>query len=214
MIERYEPYWFEEPIKPDDYRGQAALCAALDTPLASGENEFTRWGFRDLIEARAVDVVQADARTCGGITEWLKIAAFASAYHLPMAPHGNVYAGANCVAAVSNGLIVEYRPRLEQDHSHDLYDPPTVKDGHITLSDEPGLGVPWREDLIKRYYILTERGTGYRFRSPRDADAPAVDATARLLGRDAVSAQSEASFPASDSPSWSGATTSSAELPH
>jgi L-alanine-DL-glutamate epimerase-like enolase superfamily enzyme len=150
MIEKYEPYWFEEPIKPDDYRGQAALCAALDTPVASGENEFTRWGFRDLIEARAVDVVQADARTCGGITEWLKIAAFASAYHLPMAPHGNVYAGANCVAAVANGLIVEYRPRLEQDHSHDLYDPPTVEDGHITLSDEPGLGVPWREDLIKR----------------------------------------------------------------
>ena len=150
LIEKYEPFWFEEPIKPDDYRGQAALCAALDMPVASGENEFTRWGFRDLIEARGVDIVQADPRTCGGITEWLKIAAFASAYHLPMAPHGNVYAGANCVAAVANALIVEYRPRLEQDHSNDLYDPPVVNDGHMTLSDEPGLGVPWREDLIKR----------------------------------------------------------------
>jgi D-arabinonate dehydratase len=106
--------------------------------------------FARMIEARGVDIVQADPRTCGGITEWLNIAAFASAYHLPMAPHGNVYAGSNCIATVANALIAEYRLGLEQDHSNDLYDPPVVKDGQITLSAEPGPGVPWRENLITR----------------------------------------------------------------
>jgi L-alanine-DL-glutamate epimerase-like enolase superfamily enzyme len=150
MIERYEPYWLEEPTPADDYRGQAAICAALDTPVASGENEFTRWGFRDLIEAEAVDIVQADPRTCGGFTEWLKIAALASAYHLPMAPHGGPHVGAHCVGAVSNGLIVESYVHSIQAHLNEFVQPPDIADGHVTLPDRPGLGLIWHEDAIQR----------------------------------------------------------------
>ncbi len=114
LVERYDPYWFEEPVPADDLRGGAQLVAALDIPIASGENEFTRWGARDLIEAQAADIIQLDPNLCGGISEWLKIAAIASAYHLKMAPHGNPNIGATCVAAVENGLITEAYPDLAQ----------------------------------------------------------------------------------------------------
>ncbi|HEX2033561.1 MAG TPA: mandelate racemase/muconate lactonizing enzyme family protein [Chloroflexota bacterium] len=151
MIERYEPYWLEEPTPADDYRGQAAICAALDTPVASGENEFTRWGFRDLIEAKAVDIVQADPRTCGGFTEWLKIAALSAAYHLPMAPHGGPHVGAHCVGAVANGLIVESYVHSIQSHLNEFVAPPNISNGYVTLPDAPGLGLVWDEGAIKRH---------------------------------------------------------------
>ncbi|MCL4543033.1 MAG: mandelate racemase/muconate lactonizing enzyme family protein [Chloroflexi bacterium] len=150
MIERDDPYWFEEPLPADDYRGQAALCAALDVPVASGENEFTRWGFRDLIEARAVDIVQADPRTCGGFTEWLKIAAFASAYHLPMAPHGGPHVGAHCVGAVANGLIVESYVHSVEQHLNVFVEPPEIRNGTVILPERPGLGLLWDEEVIRR----------------------------------------------------------------
>jgi L-alanine-DL-glutamate epimerase-like enolase superfamily enzyme len=150
MIERYEPYWLEEPTPADDYRGQAAICAALDVPIASGENEFTRWGFRDLIDARAVDIVQADARTCGGFTEWLKIAALASAQHLPVAPHGGAHVGAQCVGAVANGLIVESYSHSMETHLHEFVAPPDIRDGHVLLPEAPGLGLQWDEEAIAR----------------------------------------------------------------
>jgi len=149
-IEREEPYWLEEPTPADDYRGQAMLCASLDMPVASGENEFTRWGFRDLIEANAVDIVQADPRTCGGFTEWLKIAAMASAYHLPLAPHGGPHVGAHAVGAVRGGLIVESYVHSIETHLNEFVEPPDIKDGFVTLPDRPGLGLVWHEEAIAR----------------------------------------------------------------
>jgi L-alanine-DL-glutamate epimerase-like enolase superfamily enzyme len=145
-VEQYEPYWFEEPVPADDYRGGALLVSALDMPIASGENEFTRWGARDLIESQAADVIQVDPTTCGGISEWLKIAAMASAYHLKMAPHGNPNIGSCCVAAVENGLITENYPTA---FSNVLMGPVDFRrDGYIYLSDKPGLGIDWDEVLI------------------------------------------------------------------
>jgi len=155
LIERYEPYWLEEPTPADDYRGQAAICAALDIPVASGENEFTRWGFRDLIEAQAVDIVQADPRTCGGFTEWLKIAALASAYHLPMAPHGGPHVGAHGVAAVANGLIVESYVHSVQAYLNEFVPEPDIRDGFVMLPPEPGLGLRWNEEAIRRRLART-----------------------------------------------------------
>ena len=105
--------WFEEPVHADDFRGGAQVAAALDMPVASGENEYTRWGFRDLIGAQAADIIQADPVICGGISEWMKIAARASAEHLTMAPHGGAHLGSTCVAAVHNGLITECGGRAQ-----------------------------------------------------------------------------------------------------
>jgi len=148
MAEPYDPYWFEEPVHADDYRGGALLVSALDMPIASGENEFTRWGTRDLIESQAADIIQVDPTTCGGISEWLKIAAMASAYHLKMAPHGQPNIGSCCVAAVENGLITENYPTAFNDGVMLPVD--FRPDGYIYMSDEPGLGILWDEDLIAK----------------------------------------------------------------
>jgi len=148
MVEPYDPYWFEEPVRADDLRGGALLVSALDMPIASGENEFTRWGARDLIEAHAADIIQLDPTTCGGISEWLKVAAMASAYHLKMAPHGNPNIGSCCVAAVENGLITENYPSTFHNA---LVGPVDFRsDGYIYMSDLPGLGITWDEALIER----------------------------------------------------------------
>ncbi|MFW5789573.1 MAG: mandelate racemase/muconate lactonizing enzyme family protein [Spirochaetota bacterium] len=147
MIEDARAYWFEEPVHADDFEGAAKVADALDVPVASGENTFTRFGFRDLIERGATEVVQADPNTCGGISEWLKIAAQASAGHLPMAPHGKAEIGCSCVAAVGNGLITEHYPTAFRS---ELTEPLTFRNGRIEMPDEPGLGIVWREDEIAR----------------------------------------------------------------
>lgn len=146
MIGSYGAYWFEEPVRADDIRGALKVRQTLDLPVASGENEYTRWGFRELIEGGGADIIQADPNTCGGITEWLRIAAIASAHHLPMAPHGNPQIGSTCVAAVENGLITENYPTA---FKNDFLAPVDFKDGQIFLSDEPGLGLEWNEKLIE-----------------------------------------------------------------
>jgi L-alanine-DL-glutamate epimerase-like enolase superfamily enzyme len=146
MVEDVRPFWFEEPVHPDDFEGSAKVAEALDMPVAAGENTFTRYGFRELVENGAAEVVQADPNTCGGISEWLKIAGLAAAHHLPMAPHGNASVGCSCVAAVGNGLITEYYPTAFRS---ELTESLTFKNGRIQLSDEPGLGIVWREDLIQ-----------------------------------------------------------------
>jgi len=149
MMESSDPYWFEEPVRADDFRGGAMLVEKLDIPVASGENEFTRWGARDLIDAKAADIIQLDPNTCGGISEWLKIAAFASAHHLKMAPHGNPNIGSTCVAAVDNGLITENYPTAFKNK---LMLPVDFRsDGSIYMSDAPGLGIEWDEDLIGKH---------------------------------------------------------------
>ncbi|MGH3487276.1 MAG: mandelate racemase/muconate lactonizing enzyme family protein [Actinopolymorphaceae bacterium] len=139
-VEEFDLAWFEEPCWPDDHDGMARLVSRLTTPIATGEIEFTRWGFRDLIERRAVDIVQADPQTCGGLTEWVRIATLASAHHLMMAPHGNHYVGAHAVAAVDNGLIVESYAGLSPWQDEFLGGISFV-DGELVLPETPGLGI-------------------------------------------------------------------------
>jgi len=139
-VERYDITWFEEPCWADDLAGAAEVCRALDIPVASGENEYTRWGCRDLVEQRAADIVQADPHTAGGLTEWARIAALASAHHLPVAPHGNHWLGAQAAAAVDNGMIVESYARL-QAWQDDFFAPWELDDGELVLPSTPGLGI-------------------------------------------------------------------------
>src|SRR5262249_6201011 len=107
-IEEFDVYWFEEPVAPDDYDGHAKLAAQTSIPIATGENEYTRYGFRDLIAHSAAAILNADAQILGGVTEFMKVAALAQAHDLDVAPHGDQNVHVHLVSAISNGLIVEY----------------------------------------------------------------------------------------------------------
>jgi L-alanine-DL-glutamate epimerase-like enolase superfamily enzyme len=150
--------WLEEPVSADDKRGQAEIRAATDIPIASGESEFTRFDFRDLVELRAVDILQPDLSIAGGITEALRIEALASSHQLRFAPHlwGGALtfaAGLHVAAVASSGFILEYslgaNPML---HELALEDFPVV-DGHVEIPERPGLGVTVDEDFVARHRV-------------------------------------------------------------
>jgi L-alanine-DL-glutamate epimerase-like enolase superfamily enzyme len=147
--------WLEEPVCADDKRGQAEIRAMTDIPIASGESEFTRFDFRDLIELRAVDILQPDLSIAGGITEAMRIEALAAAHQLRFAPHlwGGALtfaSGLHVAAVASSGFILEYslgaNPML---HELAIEDFPVV-DGHIEIPDRPGLGVTIDEAFVER----------------------------------------------------------------
>ena len=146
--------WFEEPVTGDDKRGMSEVRAATDIPIAAGESEFTRFDFRDLVEARAADILQPDLAIAGGITEAVRIGALAAAWNLGFAPHLwtgalGFSAGLHVLSASTSGWIVEYslghNPLL-----HDLVveDFPIV-DGKVEIPDRPGLGVTINEDFVE-----------------------------------------------------------------
>lgn len=110
--EKYNVWWLEEPFTPDNIEGYKALRRYTSTPLAAGENHFTKQAFRELLRERAIDIVQADCTKAGGITEVKKIADMAAAYHVMVAPHTSqsvLSAAANLhlLAAIPNGLVHE-----------------------------------------------------------------------------------------------------------
>jgi len=145
--------WFEEPVIGDDKPGMAEVRASGPVPVAAGESECTRFDFRDLIAARAVDILQPDPAFCGGITEAMRIAALASAHNLRFAPH--LWAGAPCFfaglhvcAASPASFIIEYscgaNPMI-----HDLSaDKIAAQDGMIAIPDGPGLGFSVSEAVL------------------------------------------------------------------
>jgi D-arabinonate dehydratase len=142
-MEEYDPFWFEEPIAADDYDGHRRLAETTSIPIATGENEYTRYGFRDLIERRGAAILNADAVICGGVTEFMKIAYLAQAYDLDIAPHGPQEVHVHLVAALSNGLILEfYRDTVDPmwgkvyHHTLRLND-----DGTVSPPDVPGIGI-------------------------------------------------------------------------
>ena len=152
--EKYDLFWFEEPVEPDDYIGQAEITRATSVPIAAGENEYTRYGFRDMINARAVDILQPDALVLGGITEFMKVAALAQANDLDVAPHGAQEIHIHLVAAIPNGLILEYyrdsvNPMYGKVWEHEL----TIEDGYVYAPDLPGLGLIPKWDTLEPYRV-------------------------------------------------------------
>lgn len=151
-VDKYTPYWFEEPVEPDDFAGCAEVKHALDIPVVAGENEFTRWGCRDLIQANSVDILNLDTVIAGGITEYRKIAGMASAHHIPVAPHGNPFMAVHLLASTPNTLIMETYPEVESKYNLALPLYP-VKDGYIDAPEKPGLGIDPDPEIVKKYRV-------------------------------------------------------------
>ena len=154
-IEPYDVFWFEEPIAPDDYRGHGKLAKATAIPIATGENEYTRYGFRDLIAADAAAIFNADAQILGGITEFMNVAALAAAHDLQIAPHGDQEIHLHLVGAIPNGLIVEfYRETVDANRGKIFQEQMKLdEDGCLTVPDRPGLGVTPDFEFLERFRI-------------------------------------------------------------
>jgi D-arabinonate dehydratase len=160
-LDRRNIYWFEEPLSPDDIEGCSELTRRLDTPIAIGENEYTRWGFKQLIDAHAAQILNADAQVLGGITEWKKVVDLAMAAHILVAPHGDQEIHSHLVAAIPNGLILEYYDNSTNALLSSMFDSPLALDeaGNVHPSKRPGLGVTIQWDALERFqtYPINEQ---------------------------------------------------------
>jgi L-rhamnonate dehydratase len=157
-LEELGIYWLEEPFEPDEFEAYAKLADTVDIRVAAGEEEATRWGFRELMERGHVDVIQPDVTRCGGLSEALKIARDGEQRGLACVPHawksGIIKAASlhlnavletahfqeYCVAETPINLLLT-RERMP------------VKDGWVAVPDQPGLGVELDPEILDRYAI-------------------------------------------------------------
>lgn len=169
-LEQLGVYWFEEPVASEDHQGYRDLCQALDMNIAGGEGEFTRWGFRDLIERRCVDVLQPEVCGLGGISEYQKVLAMAHTHFVPVVNH--VWGSAVAVATNLHLLTAlpdlpggahPVQPMLEYDTTpnkfrEDLLSTPLrvleqVKknEGFVSIPQGTGLGIDVDRDFIRHF---------------------------------------------------------------
>jgi L-alanine-DL-glutamate epimerase-like enolase superfamily enzyme len=126
-------YWFEEPLPADDVDGMAELTARLDIRIAAGENTYGKRAFRQLLQRRAVDVLQGDLRRGGGVTELMEVAAMADAFGIPYASHGGGTVNLHMLAAMPNACYLE-SGLLSPGSSLRLVE------GELLVPEEPGFG--------------------------------------------------------------------------
>jgi L-rhamnonate dehydratase len=160
LLESFHLRWLEEPVIPDDIQGYAQLKSYARIPIAGGEHEFTLYGFRDLLEARAVDYIQFDTNRVGGITQARKIAALAEAYSVPVIPHAGQMHNYHVVMASLNSPMAEYFPRVDVEVGNELFwyifrGEPSAKGGSIDLENNvPGLGLTLDEAGLERFEVF------------------------------------------------------------
>ena len=149
--------WVEEFLPPDDYAGYAEVHSKVSTNLlTTGEHEYTRYGFRKLLEGKCCDIIQPDITWCGGITEARRICAMAAAYDIPVVPHGSSvysfhlqYAFPNC--PIAECLIMSPKADKIQPYFGNLFtDEPLPEDGFIHLDgSKPGFGVTLNREALE-----------------------------------------------------------------
>jgi L-alanine-DL-glutamate epimerase-like enolase superfamily enzyme len=149
-------YWFEEPISPDNRHGTAEVRASTSIPIAAGESEYTAFDVRDLIEVRALDVVQPDSAIIGGITEAMRVSQLAHTYQLELAPHcwGSAFsfmAGVNVAFASPAAVVIEFslggNPMMYELVKEKI----EVVDGLISAPSAPGLGLTPNWDFVNEF---------------------------------------------------------------
>jgi L-alanine-DL-glutamate epimerase-like enolase superfamily enzyme len=148
-VEPYHLFWLEDVVAHDDYQGLARVADALTTPITAGEYHYGIRPFRHMLEARSIDIVMIDLLRVGGITQWMKVAGMAEAFNLPVVSHLIPEMHVHLVAAIPNGLTVEYMPwtlRLFEET-------PAIEDGKIVVPQKPGLGLKFDTVVLKKYQM-------------------------------------------------------------
>ncbi len=160
LLEVFNLRWLEEPVIPDDLHGYAELKSYGRIPIAGGEHEFTAYGFRDLLEARALDYIQFDTNRVGGITQARKIAAMAETYSVPVIPHAGQMHNYHVVMASLNSPMAEYFPVVDVEVGNELFwyifnGEPKAKDGFIDLDESaPGLGLTINDSALEEFEVI------------------------------------------------------------
>lgn len=163
-VEQYNIGWFEEPVSPEDYEGYRRLRDKTSIPIAGGECEYLKFGFRRLLENECVDIVQPDICACGGLTEAKRISVLAQTFNKDVVPHtwGTWIAISAAAHFVSNldknpGRMYGELPTMELDRTENaLRDEVTIhklkiEDGLLTVPDSPGLGVDVNDNKLEEY---------------------------------------------------------------
>ncbi|HEY3109846.1 MAG TPA: enolase C-terminal domain-like protein [Chloroflexota bacterium] len=157
-ISGFRPRWLEEPVLADRIESYAEVKRRMPFPVAGGEHEYTRWGIKQLLDARACDVLQPDIYWAGGITEMLKIAALCSCYDVQLVPHGHsTPATAHFLLSQPASLcpIIEYLVKWNAVHQFFLASPLEPVDGVVTPPDRPGIGMELDADKAEQQEELT-----------------------------------------------------------
>lgn len=154
MFEEFDVKWFEEPVLADDIEGLATISKSTTIPVATGEHEYTKYGFKDLITRAGADIVQPDIGRVGGVTEWMKVAHLAHAFNLPVAPHAYQLIHLHVACATPNLKVVEYLGAVEQSDKVWYTELKEPKDGMWSPDpDKPGLGLELDPDVVKKLKV-------------------------------------------------------------
>jgi galactonate dehydratase len=158
-LESLNLLWLEEPIPAENVEAYKLITESTSTPIAAGENHYLAHGFRRMLEIGAVDIVMPDLQKAGGLGEGQRIANLANLYYTPFAPHMvasflGCMASCHVCASVPNFLILEWQAYFHTEPMYKEmvhYDGEWVKDGFISLSEKPGIGVEINEEGMKKY---------------------------------------------------------------
>ena len=200
-LEDLDLVWYEEPVLADDIAACAEVARAIRIPVATGENHYTRFEFRELCERRAARYLMPDVCRANGFSETLKIGHLAAAHQLLVSPHVVHELSVHVAGALSNGFLVEYMDWMPPDLFVDMPRPDPA-DGLIRIPDRPGHGMalaPGRRAEVPPPLsgAVAEGGESARHRTVRwDDPAPSAEAAGRLAGLPFLEAIRDGRLPA------------------
>lgn len=149
LFQPYDLFWLEEPIPATSVSGHRALREHTSIPIAVGETLYSKVAFAEYLQSNAASILQPDVARVGGITEWMKIAAMAEAFHVSVAPHFLMEIQIHLAAAVPNGIFIEYIPQLGPVLEEEM----ALENGYFRAPEIPGHGIRFAWKNLEKYRI-------------------------------------------------------------
>lgn len=149
QVEDLNLIWFEEPVAKDDLSGYCYVAAHTEIPIATGEREYSLDAFREFLTRSAATILQPDALRIGGLSQSMKVAHVAEAYHRSVAPHFYKEIDVHLLAAINNGLYLEYFPWLDDLLAHPL----KVVNGMAQVPTQPGMSLEFKPEALREFQV-------------------------------------------------------------
>ena len=158
VVQKYDAFWFEEPLPQDDLEGYTELARALDVPVAMGEELYTAYDFNEVIKKRAADILQPDASKVGGISEMKRVIELARINNVMWVPHNwstavNTAASLHLSVSSPDGFLCEFKEEPNPLVSALAKPGFVVKEGKVQIPDGPGLGIELSEKALNKVRV-------------------------------------------------------------